>query len=401
MGQTRQGVVLVHELAELAGPEELLDGGHHRTDVDQRLGRDGLDVLGRHALTHDPLHAGEADPDLVLDQLTDRTDPAVGEVVLIVDAVGRLAVGHVQREVQHVGGRGQDLRRAEHALVGGGLLDLDPEEVREAVDLWPELAVQLVAADPREVVALGVEEGVLEVHAGRFGRERLAGAGALVDLEQRLLTGGREVALLLPLALEEVEVADEPVEKRLVAVAEGAQQHEEGEAALAGHPAAGGDVLARLGLNVELDPLPAIGVDGPGEDRLDVATGLEDHAGRADELAHDHPLGAVDDEGAPVGHHREVAHEDRLFLDLTRRGIEEARPDEDRGGIGHVLFLALLHGELRRGPQVGVVRIELELEAELAGEVLDGTDVLVRLSEPLVEEPLKRIALDGDQIRKL
>ena len=40
--------------------------------------------------------------------------------------------------------------------------------------------------------------------------------------------------------------------------------------------------------------------------------------GRADELRHDDALGAVDDERALLGHHREVAHEDRLLLDLAR-----------------------------------------------------------------------------------
>src|SRR5439155_8928332 len=50
VGETGQRVRLVHELGELAGAEELLDGGDHRPDVDERLGRDGLDVLGGHAL---------------------------------------------------------------------------------------------------------------------------------------------------------------------------------------------------------------------------------------------------------------------------------------------------------------------------------------------------------------
>ena len=205
----------------------------------------------------------QPDADLVLDQLADRADAAVGEVVLVVDAVGRLAVGHVQGQVQHVGRRGQDLRGAQHRLVRAPGFSISiPNRSLRAVDLRAELAVQLVAADPGQVVALRVEEGVLEVHAGRLGRQRLAGAGALVDLEQRLLAGRRQVALLLPLALEEVEVADEAVQEGLVAVAQGAQQDEEREAALAGDAAAGGDVLARLGLDVELDPLTPVGVDG-------------------------------------------------------------------------------------------------------------------------------------------
>ena len=400
VGQARERVVLVHELGQLRGAEELLHRGDHRPDVDEGLRGDGLDVLGRHALAHDALHARQPDTHLVLNQLAHRADAAVGEVVLVVDAVGRLAVGHVQGQVQHVAGRGQDLRGAEHALVGRGLLHVDAEEVVQPVDLGTELAVELVPPDPGQVVALGVEEGVLEVDVGGLGRQRLAGTGPLVDLEQRLFARRREVALLLPLPLEEVEVPHEAVQEGLVAVAQGAQEHEEGEAALAGDAAAGGDVLARLRLNVELDPLTAVRVDGPGEHGLGVAPGLEDDARRADQLAHHHALGAVDDERAAVGHHREVPHEDRLLLDLAGGGVEEAGPHEDGRRVGHVLLLALLHRELGRRAQVGVGRVELELEAQLAGEVLDRADVGEGLGQPLVEEPLERVALNGDQVRE-
>ena len=287
---------------------------------------------------------------------------------------------------------------AEHALAGLGALQLDLKRLGDALDLGSELAVQLVAADPGQVVALGVEKGVLEVLAGGLDRQGLTGPGPLVDLEQRLLLGGGEALLLLPLALEEVEVADEALEEGVVAVAERPQQDERGEPALAGHPGPGRHVLGGLGLDVELDPLAAVGVDGAGEDGLGVPAGLEDDARRADQLAHDHPLGAVDDEGAAVRHHREVPHEDGLLLDLAGGGVEEPRPDEHRGGVRHVLLLALLHRELGRRAQVGVGRVELELEAELAGEVLDGADVVEGLGQALVEEPLERVALDRDQV---
>ena len=286
----------------------------------------------------------------------------------------------------------------EHPLVGLRALEVDAEEVGDALDLGTELAVELVAADPGEVVALGVEEGVLEVLAGGLDRQRLAGTGPLVDLEQGLLAGRSQALLLLPLALEEVEVADEALEEALVAVAEGAQQDEQREPALAGHPGAGGHVLGRLGLDVELDPLAPVGVDGAGEDRLGVAAGLEDDPRRANQLADDDPLGAVDDEGALVRHHREVPHEDGLLLDLARLRVHEPGPHEHRGGVGHVLFLALLHRELGRWAQVGIGRVELELEAQLTGEVLDGADVAERLGQAAVEEPLERVPLDGDQV---
>ena len=85
VGQAGQRVGLVHELRQLGGAEELLDGGHDRPDVDQGLRRDRLDVLGRHPLADDALHPGQAGADLVLDQLADRAQAPVAEVVDVVD----------------------------------------------------------------------------------------------------------------------------------------------------------------------------------------------------------------------------------------------------------------------------------------------------------------------------
>src|SRR3546814_258749 len=282
------------------------------------------------------------------------------------------------------------------------------EQLAEALDLVAQLLVELVATDAAEVVATVLEERVVEVGAGRLDRRRLTGAGALVDLDERLLAGGRQLAVLLPRALEEVEVPDEGIHEAgaaVFAVAQRADQKEDRQAALACASGAGGDFLAGLLLDVELDPLAAVGVDGAlhqlvlGEVTQAVAlTGLEDDAGRPHELRHDDALGAVDHEGALVGHHREVPHEDRLLLDLAGGRVDEAGPHEDRSGEGHVLLLALLDGELRRRPEVFVVRIELELQLEGLGEVLDGADVPEGLLEPLLQEPLEAVALDRDQI---
>ena len=75
------------------------------------------------------------------------------------------------------------------------------------------------------------------------------------------------MAVLLPLRLEKVEVLDEALEQAgiaVFAVAQGSQQREDAEPALSGHTAAGGRVLAGLVLDVELDPLAAVGVNGCG-----------------------------------------------------------------------------------------------------------------------------------------
>ena len=301
MGEARQRVHLVHELRQLRRSEELLDRGHDRADVDQRLRRDRLDVLGGHALTHDALHAAEADADLVLDQLADRADAAVGEVVLVVEAVAGLLLD----EVQHVADRGEHLAAAEHVLVLVGVVEqrlalgvdgtLEAEQRAELGDFVAELAVELVAADAAEVVATALEERVAEVGLGRLDRGRLARAGPLVDLDEGFVLGRRDVALLVPLALEEVEVGDETVEEAGgvgLVVAERTQHREDAEATLAGDAGAGGDVLAGLVLDVELHPLTAVGVDRALDQLVlgqvaeaEALAGLEDDAGAADELA--------------------------------------------------------------------------------------------------------------------
>ena len=110
VGEPGERVRLVHELAELAGAEELLDRRDDRPDVDQGLRRDRLDVLGGHALAHDPLHPAQADAHLVLDQLADRAHPAVAEVV---DVVGEVVVRLVVRvQLHQVRDRGEDVGAA-------------------------------------------------------------------------------------------------------------------------------------------------------------------------------------------------------------------------------------------------------------------------------------------------
>ena len=202
----------------------------------------------------------QTDAHLVLDQLADRPDAPVGEVVLVVEPVAGLLLD----EVQHVGDRRQHLAAAEHVLVLVGQVELlvgQPEQLTEPGDFGAQLAVQLVATDPAEVVAAALEEGIAEVGPGRLDGRRLARTGPLVDLDEGLVLGRGDVALLVPLALEEVEVSDEAVEEArsvLLVVAEGAQQGEDAEAALAGDAGAGRDVTAGLLLDVELHPLAAV-----------------------------------------------------------------------------------------------------------------------------------------------
>ncbi len=85
--QAGERVRLVHELRELRGAEELLERRDDRADVDDRLRGDRVRVLGGEALADDALHAVEADPERVLDQLADRAQTAVAEVLVLVEVV--------------------------------------------------------------------------------------------------------------------------------------------------------------------------------------------------------------------------------------------------------------------------------------------------------------------------
>ena len=182
VGEAGQRVGLVHELAELGGAEELLQRRHDGADVDDRLRRDRVGVLGGEALADDALHAVEADPEGLLDQLADGAQAAVAEVLVLVEAVGDRLARHAHRlggvvldldlavlgQAQALGQRDELADQREDVVLGQGAgVDVDVE---------PQAGVQLVAAHPREVVALGVEEQLVQqgpgvVDAGRLARD--------------------------------------------------------------------------------------------------------------------------------------------------------------------------------------------------------------------------------------
>ncbi len=217
VGQTRERVVLIHELRQLRGSEELLDRGDDGTDVDERLRRDRLDVLGGHALAHDALHAGEARADLVLDELADGADAAVAEVIDVVELDAHLDLLAVALT----------LRRLDSGVEGdevadgrGDVVDREHRVRQRGIDA--ELPVDLVAADLGQVVALGVEVEVVEQVARSLGGRGLGGTQLLVDVEQRLLLRGDGV-LRQGLA-DRLELA-ELLEDLRLGPAEGLEQH--------------------------------------------------------------------------------------------------------------------------------------------------------------------------------
>ena len=210
-----QRVRLVHELRQLRRAEELLQRGHDRADVDDRLRRDRVDVLRRHPLADDTLHAVEADAERLLDQLADRAQPAVPEMLVLVE----LAADRVTRERDRLGGvvlrvlGDAELRRQLDQLLDEREDVLGREHARALGNVDAEPLVQLVAADLRQVVALRVEEERVEQVARVVDRRRLAGALLLEDLDQRLVLARGRVLLD---RVDDVDRVVEELEDRLV-----------------------------------------------------------------------------------------------------------------------------------------------------------------------------------------
>ena len=165
VGDFRQRVGLVHELRQLRRAEEFAHRGDRRLGVDQVVGHDRRHVDAAHALLDRALHAQQADAILVLEQLADRADAAVGEVVDIVDLA--LAV----LEVHQLLDDREDVFLAQRR---DGVLGVEAKA-----------HVELDAADRGQVIALGVEEQAVEQGVGGLARRRLAGAHDAVDVGQR------------------------------------------------------------------------------------------------------------------------------------------------------------------------------------------------------------------------
>ena len=299
-----------------------------------------------------------------------------------------LGDAELRRQVDELPDEREDVLGREHADVVG--------------HVHAEPLVQLVAADLGQVVALGIEEQRPQQVARVVERRRLTRPLLLEDLDQRLLLGRGRVLL------ERVDDVDRVVEERedrlvrrrvelepggRVLGRQRAEERRDRELAL--------PVDARVDdallVDLELEPRAAARHQVRGEDLLRRVLGLHQVGARAaDELRHDDALGAVDDERPPLGHHREVAHEDRLLPDLAGLLVDEADRHRQRPLVGQVLLTALLDRDRRLAELVLA-----ELDGERAGVILDRRDVVDRLPQAFLEEPVERRLLDVDQVREV
>ena len=378
VGQTRQRVVLVHELGQLRGTEELLDSCHDGADVHQGLRGDSLNVLGGHALADHTLHTGQTGTDLVLNQLAHGADAAVTEVVDIVDVDLQgdfLAVAYARdaglasvqsaEVTDHLG----DVVLAEHGGLGG-----------IQGNVHAKLTVQLVTADLGQVVAARGEVHVVQQSLGSLNRRGLTRAQLTVDVQQSL------IAVLDGVLLEgcaDGVVLTELSQNLGLGPAQSLEQNGHGLLTLAVQTNAH---LVAL-VNLKLEPCTA---GGNHAGRVDVLIGgavrslLEVGAGGTHQLGDNHALGTVNHEGTGLGHQGEVAHEQGLLLNLAGSEVHEFSLNVQRSRVGCVTVLALLNRVL------GVSKLRLR-EGELHSllEVTNRGDFFKNLSQT---------GLSGDRI---
>ena len=162
----RQRIVLVHELRELRGAEEFLHRGRHRLRVDHLLRHDRFALGDGQALLDGALDAHQTDAEGVFRHFTDAAHAAIAEVIDVVHMA--VAVADVDQ----------------------GLHDLDDvflaQDARARDFLAAHAAIELHAADGRQIVALAVEEQILEQVLGGILGRRFAGTHHAVDFDQRL-----------------------------------------------------------------------------------------------------------------------------------------------------------------------------------------------------------------------
>ena len=262
--------------------------------------------------------------------------------------------------------------------------------------------IEFIASDRSEVVALGVEEGVVEQSTGALDERGLARAHLHIDLFQRffarrgLVVHRPAVGFVLREGGGEILLLAEGVDH--VGVGLGAERADQ-------------DRHRDLPVLVDLDPEGILRVGlifQPSavirDHRAGIAVftglvhrGVVVHTRRTDELRHHDALRAVDDEGTVVGHQGEVPHEDLVLLDVV--GLEVGHADADLEGrlVGDVALLALLN----RIAGIRIDRVADEIDLGLAHEIDDRRRVAQHFVHSDVKKPLERFLLHLDQVRHL
>ena len=382
--------------------QQIADGGHDIVD-NNMLGHqivhvfadDPLEILGGHAVHH-PQQGGQMDKfqDARFLGIKGQETGGVHEIVAdhLVHHVFALKEYHVHTGVLDGGSLllGDQIALAYHHLAAQGADNILCGNLAGNSGGHAQLFVELIAAHAHQVIALGIKEQAAQQGTGAVFRGRLARLLALIDFQAlglglggvRTGNGGQQ-ALILAQQIGDLLIG---------AIAQRAQQHGNGQFA--------GPVNAHpehiVGIGFVFQPCAAVGDNLSGVKALACLIDLhvKIRAGRANQLAHDHALGAVDDKGAMFGHEREIAHEHVRFLDFAGFPVFQANEYFQRGRVGQVPFLAPLHGIFGRAVQ----RVIDKLQHQIFAIIGDGGHIGQNLFQIFRQEPFIRVLLNLDQV---
>src|SRR5690554_3860761 len=160
----RQRVVLIHELGQLTGTEELFNGGSNRLGVDQVLRHQAFAFGEAQALANCTFNPHKADPELVLSHFTNAANTTVTQVIDVIYLA--LTVTDSDQGFQYV----------DDIVVG--------QSAFTSALVATEATVKLHPANAGQVIALFREEQVVKQVLRRFLGGRLARAHHAVDFNQ-------------------------------------------------------------------------------------------------------------------------------------------------------------------------------------------------------------------------
>ena len=302
--------------------------------------------MGRHAFPHDTLHAAQTNTDLVRDELADGPHATVTEVIDVIGVIASL----VGVQLHEVTDRCQDVGLAQRVTIttfDGTRRRCNVEARQRNLGVFlTELLRHFVTANLGLVVALRVEEEVLDQRPSRIRRRRFARAELAVDLDERFF-GGRRMIFFESQAnrlIRTALVVGEQIQEFIVALTKAERPQQDRDRLLA--LAVDADMHDVFFVDLKLEPRAAtrdhLRIDDVFFRSSLVSIETEVDTWRTHQLTHDDAFSSVDDERSAIGHHWEIAHEDGLFFDLARRTVQEPRNHEQRTRERHVTFAALV-----------------------------------------------------------
>jgi len=255
-----------------------------------------------------------------------------------------------------------------------------------------ELFVELIDANTCQIIALRIEEHVVQQGLGAFDGDRFTGTQLAVEFLQTFLTGAATVlehglgqAVFLAKGLDDLFIGPEAQ-----------RPQENGQVELPG--AVNTDPKQVVGIGFVFQPGSAVGDNLGGNQFLVGLVGgfAEISARGADKLADDDAFGTIDDEGAVVRHDREFTDIDVLVFEDVVALVVEADLHTHRSSVVGIALLAFLDGI--RGA-LGVKLLVNKRKLDVTGIVRDRRYVAQDLHQAFIQEPLVAVFLNLDEIR--